>query len=96
MPPEYPLLRILPSQGGKDAVGYRFAKMKIDADGAPNAYHPDNIQAALDHLANAGAAIESPGAQRLIADTREKTKTWMDLFRQARANDFVGYPKFDW
>ena len=39
-------------EAGGTAYGYVTTHMEIDADGAPNAYHPDNT--GLDALANAG------------------------------------------
>jgi hypothetical protein len=39
------------ANSGQTAFFYQ-SKMSIDADGAPNAYHPDNI--GLDDLKNAG------------------------------------------
>jgi hypothetical protein len=38
---------------GSTAYTYRTTRMALDADGAPNAYHPDN-HSGLDDLANAG------------------------------------------
>jgi hypothetical protein len=96
LPPEYTQLKTLVGLNGEEAVGYRLNTMKVDADGAPNAYHPENIPEALDHLANAGAVIEYLGAPKLFAKDGESTRKWMDLFREARTKDFRGYPKFVW
>jgi hypothetical protein len=50
---QYAGVTVLTLQG--NPANFRFtAGMAIDADGAPNAYHPEDIEAALDYLRNAG------------------------------------------
>jgi hypothetical protein len=64
---------------GSDAFFYE-AGMTIDADGAPNAYHPDNI--GLDDLANAG----SPGNWQGLAKDADG-----EPFVQGPNDPFPGY-----
>ena len=64
-----------------DSQGFYFVSgMAIDADGAPNAYHPDDI--GLDEVANAGA----PGRWNGIITDREG----IPLIQQA-SDPFPGY-----
>src|SRR5262245_30962205 len=65
------LLRKLP---GTDAYFYVTDHMAIDADGAPNAYHPDDK--GIDALANAG--FPHGGWKSILAlDLRDSTKPFV-------------------
>lgn len=58
--------------------------MKIDADGAPNAYHPDNI--GLDYLANAGYPDMSWWPDVLVSDPDNPAVAY-----QQQEGEFKGY-----
>lgn len=62
---------------------YQTSYKAIDADGAPNAYHPDNI--GLDHLANAG--YPNKGWKNvLVVDPKQPQKPFVQT-----TGDFKGY-----
>jgi hypothetical protein len=56
----------------KDAYLFITDHMAIDADGAPNAYHPDNL--GLDHNANAGFPKESWWPSILVPDPNDPSR----------------------
>lgn len=62
---------------GSNAYHFRTAKLSFDADGAPNAYHPDSGRG-LDKLANAGYPC---GGWRnvLVADPRDCSKPYVQM-----------------
>lgn len=60
---------------GKDAYLYVTSRVSIDADGAPNAYHPENT--GLDHYGNAGWPNESWWPDVLVPDPADPTKPYV-------------------
>ena len=65
---------------------YVFAsrQMAVDADGAPNAYHPDDI--GLDLLANAGYPNSSWWGSVLVADPSDPRRAYTQP-----SGEFAGY-----
>lgn len=58
--------------------------MAVDADGAPNAYHPDNI--GLDWLGNAGYPNKSWWKDILVVDPNDSTIAYIQ-----KTGEFAGY-----
>ena len=59
-------------------------RMAVDADGAPNAYHPDNI--GLDSLANAGYPDKLWWPNILVQDPNDRRKAYTQ-----KSGEFKGY-----
>lgn len=61
----------------KNMSAYVFASkhLNVDADGAPNAYHPKDI--GIDYLANAGYPNSSWWSSVLVADPRDATRAYV-------------------
>lgn len=59
----------------KDAYIYVTSRVSIDADGAPNAYHPDNT--GLDHYGNAGWPNESWWPDVLVPDPADPARPYV-------------------
>lgn len=58
--------------------------MAVDADGAPNAYHPDNI--GLDYLGNAGYPNKSWWKDILVVDPNDSNRAYIQ-----KTGEFAGY-----
>jgi hypothetical protein len=66
------------------AYAYVTSHKAVDADGAPNAYHPDDT--GLDLLANAGYPDEDWWPQVLVPDQNDKSKAY-----EQRKGKYKGY-----
>ncbi len=63
---------------------YSSTHMAIDADGAPNAYHPDDI--GLDYLKNAGYPNKSSWSSILVPDRENPRRAYTQM-----SGEFAGY-----
>jgi hypothetical protein len=96
------VFRFRPAQGptrtvrsGDGALAYT-ARLEVDVDGAPNAYHPDDrAGGALDTLCNAGTAV-LPDGSRISGD--EDCARFLAAYRSARAAGWTdaSKPRIEW
>lgn len=80
----------------RSAYIFRSAKVKVDADGAPNAYHPDDVWLhctrgvgfkGLDCPANAGYPNSNWWRSVLVADPTDPSRAYV----QPPSSDFAGF-----